>query len=61
MIREAQEEAGIGPDKSDLALAHAMHRFENQERVGLFFKATRVAEPDKTRALEWFEVDRPSS
>ncbi|WP_054837196.1 NUDIX hydrolase [Metallosphaera hakonensis] len=64
MVREAREEAGIEIEGEDLSLVHAMHRFENQERVDFFFKCTRwkgepsIRESDKTGALEWYEISK---
>ena len=50
MIREAKEEAGIEISREDLMLVHVMHRFENQERVDFFFKATKWKGEPTTRS-----------
>jgi 8-oxo-dGTP pyrophosphatase MutT (NUDIX family) len=62
MIREAAEEAGIIVAPADLRFVHVMHRKESDEadeRVDLFFAATRwqgepeIAEPEKCSELRW--------
>jgi 8-oxo-dGTP diphosphatase len=62
MVREAQEEAGITIHIDDLALAHIMHRRAQDERVSLFFTASRWQgeprnmEPQKCSHLAWFPL-----
>ena len=41
MIREAQEELGIGLAASDLKVAHVMHRKTNQFNIDVFFECGR--------------------
>jgi len=69
MIREAKEEAGITVLAKDLKLVHTAHRLSRnqvgQERVDLFFEATKWEgkivnnEPEKCDDLSWFDVDNP--
>lgn len=66
MIREAKEEAGITVLTKDLKLVHTAHRLSRnqvgQERVDLFFEATKWEgkivnnEPEKCDNLSWFDV-----
>src|SRR4051812_38201320 len=62
MIREAAEEAGIIVAPADLRFVHVMHRKESgeaDERIDLFFAATRwrgepeIGEPEKCSELRW--------
>jgi 8-oxo-dGTP diphosphatase len=62
MVREAFEEAGIRVAPADLRFAHVMHRkeaAEADERIDLFFTATRwqgepeIGEPEKCSELQW--------
>lgn len=66
MVREAFEEAGIRVALADLRFVHVMHRKESaeaDERIDLFFAATRwqgepqIREPDKCRELRWASLD----
>ena len=66
MAREAVEEAGISLAPADLRFVHIMHRkeaVEADERIDLFFAATRwqgepeIAEPEKCSALRWAALD----
>lgn len=66
MAREALEEAGISVTPADLRFVHVMHRkeaAEADERIDLFFAATRwqgepeIAEPEKCSALCWVALD----
>jgi 8-oxo-dGTP diphosphatase len=62
MVREAAEEAGIIVAPADLRFVHVMHRKETaeaDERIDLFFAATRwqgepeIREPEKCGELRW--------
>jgi ADP-ribose pyrophosphatase YjhB (NUDIX family) len=62
MVREAAEEAGIIVAPADLRFVHVMHRKETaeaDERIDLFFAATRwqgepeIGEPEKCSELRW--------
>lgn len=67
MAREAKEEAGITIDPNNLKFVHASHRLSRnelgQERVDLFFEATKWdgeitnAEPHKCDDLSWFPLN----
>jgi 8-oxo-dGTP diphosphatase len=66
MVREAAEEAGIIVAPVDLRFVHVMHRkeaAEADERIDLFFAATRwqgeakIAEPEKCSELCWAALD----
>ena len=66
MVREAAEEAGISVRSADLRFVHIMHRkeaAEADERIDLFFVATRwqgepkVGEPEKCGELRWAALD----
>jgi 8-oxo-dGTP diphosphatase len=66
MIREAEEEAGITVTPEDLHFVHLAHRLgrnDGQERVDIFFEATKWTgevtnmEPHKCDDLAWFEID----
>jgi len=66
MVREASEEAGIIVAPADLRFVHVMHRkeaAEADERIDLFFAATRwqgeleIAEPEKCSELRWAALD----
>jgi 8-oxo-dGTP diphosphatase len=63
MTREAKEEAGIRIDPTELALFHVMHRYDEDERVSFFFRASAWsgeivnAEPHKCDELRWFAVE----
>jgi 8-oxo-dGTP diphosphatase len=72
IVREAKEEAGITVDLKDLKLVHVCHRLSRgepgQERLDLFFEATRWhgeitnMEPHKCGDLSWFSLhDLPST
>jgi 8-oxo-dGTP diphosphatase len=61
-VREAVEEAGIIVAPADLRFVHVMHRkeaAEADERIDLFFTATRwqgepeIREPEKCSELRW--------
>jgi 8-oxo-dGTP diphosphatase len=66
MVREAAEEAGIIVAPADLRFVHVMHRkeaAEADERIDLFFAATRwqgepeISEPEKCSELCWAALD----
>jgi 8-oxo-dGTP diphosphatase len=66
MVREAAEEAGIVVVPSDLRFVHVMHRKEGaeaDERIDLFFAATRwqgepeIREPGRCSELRWSPLD----
>jgi 8-oxo-dGTP diphosphatase len=66
MVREALEEAGIIVAPADLRFVHVMHRkeaAEADERIDLFFAATRwqgepeIREPGKCSELRWSPLD----
>ena len=66
MAREAAEEAGIIVAALDLQFVHVMHRkqtTEADERIDLFFAATRwqgepeIREPEKCSELRWVALD----
>ncbi len=66
MVREAAEEAGITVAPQDLRFVHIMHRKESaetEERIDLFFTATRwqglpeIGEPEKCSELRWAALD----
>jgi 8-oxo-dGTP diphosphatase len=66
MVREAAEEAGIQVAQADLRFVHIMHRkeaAEAEERIDLFFSATRwerepeISEPEKCGELRWASLD----
>ncbi len=62
IVREAWEEIGVGLNVKKLRLVHVMHRWENQERIDLFFKCRqwhgqpRILEPDKCDDLKWCRI-----
>ena len=61
-IREANEEAGIDIQKSDIEVVGVMHRQGEDERMDFFLAASRWngeivnAEPDKCDDLSWYSV-----
>jgi ADP-ribose pyrophosphatase YjhB (NUDIX family) len=66
MVREAAEEAGIIVAPADLRFVHVMHRkeaAEADERIDLFFTATRwqgepeIREPEKCSELRWASLN----
>lgn len=66
VVREASEESGIPVAEEDLCFVHVMHRkeaAEADERIDLFFTATRwrgepaVREPEKCSELRWVDRD----
>lgn len=66
MVREAAEEAGISVRSADLHFVHITHRkeaAEADERIDLFFAATRwqgepkIGEPEKCGELRWAALD----
>ncbi|CAF1404528.1 unnamed protein product [Rotaria magnacalcarata] len=63
LLKETEEEAGIKLDVNDIKLVHTMYHKSNNERIGLFFKATNYfgevknMEPDKHATIEWFDID----
>jgi 8-oxo-dGTP pyrophosphatase MutT (NUDIX family) len=66
IAREAAEEAGILVRSADLRFFHIMHRkeaVEAEERIDLFFAATRwrgepkIGEPEKCGELRWAALD----
>jgi 8-oxo-dGTP pyrophosphatase MutT (NUDIX family) len=66
MVREAMEEAGVRVAPADLRFVHVMHRkeaAEADERIDLFFVATRwqgepeIREPEKCSELRWASLD----
>ncbi len=67
-VREAQEEAGITIDPTDLTFAHVLHRLdflrpEGEERLSFFFLCSTWTgepfnrEPDKCSDLRWFDYN----
>ncbi|QEK39659.1 NUDIX hydrolase [Candidatus Sneabacter namystus] len=64
MVREAQEEAGIVIDVSDLKISCVMHRIENGvEAIDYFMLANkwqneiRNMEPNKCKELKFFDIN----
>lgn len=64
LMRESKEEAGIILQENDLTLVHVMHkRTKNQQRIGLYFKASkwagelRALEKEKFKKTCWFNLD----
>src|SRR5829696_2712913 len=66
MVREAAEEVGISVRPADLRFVHIMHRkeaAEADERIDLFFAATRwqgepvIGEAEKCSELRWASLD----
>lgn len=63
MLREAEEEAGIGIRPEDLQVVQVMHRKSSEERIDYFFVAMRWEgeisnmEPHKCDQLRWFPLD----
>ncbi len=66
IVREAEEEAGIHINKSDIRLAHVMHRkstLNGEERVDAYFMASAWEgevtnmEPHKCDHLDFFPLD----
>ena len=66
VVREADEEVGVGIVEADLRFVHVVHaRGEGVEpRMGLFFEVRRWVgepvnrEPDKCYEVAWFRRDR---
>lgn len=64
LIREAEEELGIGLSEDTIEFAHVMHRDDEGGRIGFFWTATEwsgtpaIREPEKCDGLDWFPVDR---
>ena len=64
MVREAQEEAGIGIKPEELTLKITMHRLADSERVDFFFETKKWQgeivnrEPQKCSDLSWFPIDK---
>jgi 8-oxo-dGTP diphosphatase len=64
MIREANEEAGISIQSSDLQAVHVMHRQTNRFNIDLFFECWKWQgtltnrEPQKCSALECFPLSQ---
>ncbi|MFB7467682.1 NUDIX domain-containing protein [Streptomyces sp. NPDC056224] len=66
LVREAQEEAGLLIDPTDVELAHVVHMVDEpgaQPRVGFVFRARRwtgtprVREPDRCVSWDWWPAD----
>lgn len=64
LIREVREEIGVEIDRKLLELVHVLHRnTRTTTEIILFFRATqwvgelRVCEPQKFKAIHWFEND----
>jgi ADP-ribose pyrophosphatase YjhB (NUDIX family) len=67
VIREAQEEVGVGVRPEDIKVSHVMQRNsgtqENNERIEVFFTAEKWTgeiqnkEPEKCDDLSWFDLD----
>ena len=63
MIREAQEEIGIGVRQEDLKMIHVMHLIDGRESVSFFLTADiwdgeiQNMEPHKCDDLSWFPLD----
>ena len=63
MVREAQEEAGIGVSPSDLEVVGVMHVKTDKEYISFFFKASVWSgdvtnmEPDRCDELRWSGID----
>lgn len=63
MCREAQEEAGIAINPTELKFAHVMHRFSDVEYMDFFFTANTWegepsnTEPEKCDDMQWFPLD----
>jgi 8-oxo-dGTP pyrophosphatase MutT (NUDIX family) len=67
IIREAEEEAGILLEQSNLRVVHVMHRnsgtVENNERIDVFFVAKKWKgeivnkEPNRCDGLSWFYLN----
>lgn len=66
LVREMQEELGIGLAVNDLHLVHVNHRKaeDRSERVNAFFVAESWSgevgnrEPEKCSAVEWFPMEQ---
>jgi 8-oxo-dGTP diphosphatase len=63
-IREANEEAGVDIEPSDIEVVGVMHRkLDDHERIDFFLTASRWRgevlnrEPDKCDDLSWFSLD----
>lgn len=62
MIREAQEEAGITIEPTDLSFVHVMHHVENEAYIDFFFTTDtwvgepHICEPDKCDDMQWFNL-----
>jgi ADP-ribose pyrophosphatase YjhB (NUDIX family) len=66
IIREAKEEAGIDLKQKDLNFIHVAHRLnrgEGEERIDLFYEATKWqgkitnTEPNKCSGMSWFQIN----